>query len=36
MKRFDRVYAKIHLDHVEENMKAMQANLTDGTKMIGG
>jgi len=35
MKRFDRVYAKIHLDHVEENMKAMQANLTDGTKMIG-
>ena len=35
MKRFDRVYAKIHLDRVEENMRAMQKNLTDGTKMIG-
>ena len=35
MKRFDRVYAKIHLDHIEENMKAMEKNLTPGTKMIG-
>lgn len=35
MKQFDRVYAKIHLDYVEENMKAMRANLADDTKMIG-
>ena len=35
MKRFNRVYAKIHLDRVEYNMKSMAANLTEGTKMIG-
>lgn len=35
MRSFDRVYAKIHLDHIEENMEAMRKNLTPGTKMIG-
>ena len=35
MRRFERAYAKIHLDRVEENMKAMQAKLTPGTKMFG-
>lgn len=35
MRQFDRVYAKIHLDHIEENMEAMQKNLTAGTMMIG-
>lgn len=35
MRQFDRVYAKIHLDYIEENMKAMQKNLAPGTKMIG-
>lgn len=35
MKQFDRVYAKIHLDRIEENMKAMQENLTPKTMMIG-
>lgn len=35
MKQFDRVYAKIHLDYIEENMEAMQRNLTPGTMMIG-
>lgn len=35
MRQFDRVYAKIHLDYIEENMKAMQNNLLPGTMMIG-
>ena len=35
MKRFDRAYAKIHLDHIRANMEAMQKNLSPGTKMIG-
>ena len=35
MRSFDRVYAKIHLDYIEENMEAMRNNLTPGTKMIG-
>lgn len=35
MRQFDRAYAKIHLDRIEENMEAMQANLTPGTKMVG-
>ena len=35
MRQFERAYAKIHLDRIEENMKAMQANLTPGTKMFG-
>ncbi len=35
MRQFERVYAKIHLDRVEENMKAMERNLAAGTKMIG-
>lgn len=35
MRSFDRVYAKIHLDYIEENMESMRRNLTPGTKMIG-
>ena len=35
MRQFERAYAKIHLDRIEENMKAMQANLTPDTKMFG-
>lgn len=35
MRQFERAYAKIHLDRIEANMKAMQANLTPGTKMFG-
>ncbi len=35
MKQFDRVYAKIYLDRIEENMEAMQRNLTAGTMIIG-
>lgn len=35
MKEFKRIYAKIHLDYIEENMAAMQRNLTAGTMMIG-
>ena len=35
MKQFDRVYAKIYLDRSEENMEAMQRNLTAGTMIIG-
>lgn len=35
MKRFDRAYAKIYLDRIEENMEAMQRNLTPGTMMLG-
>ncbi len=35
MRQFERAYAKIHLDRIEENMKAMQANLTPGTKIFG-
>jgi len=35
MRQFERAYAKIHLDRIEENMKAMQANLKPGTKMFG-
>ena len=35
MKQFDRVYAKIYLDRIEENMEAMQRNLTVGTMIIG-
>lgn len=33
--KFDRVYAAIHLDRIEENMRAMQKNLHPGTKIIG-
>lgn len=32
---FDRIYAEIDLDHIEENMEAMQENLRPGTKMFG-
>lgn len=35
MRQFERIYAKIHLDRIEENMEAMERNLTPGTKMIG-
>ena len=35
MKWFNRVYAKIHLDYIEENMRAMQKNLKPGTMMMG-
>ena len=35
MKQFDRVYAQIYLDRIEENMEAMQRNLTAGTMIIG-
>lgn len=35
MKQFDRAYAKIYLDRIEENMEAMQRNLTPRTMMIG-
>ena len=35
MKIFDRAYAKIHLDHIRDNLEAMQGNLTPGTKIIG-
>lgn len=35
MRQFERVYAKIHLDRIEANMKAMQANLVLGTKIFG-
>lgn len=35
MKTFDRAYANIHLDHIRENMEAVQKNLTPGTKIIG-
>ncbi len=35
MRQFERAYAKIHLDRIEENMKAMQAKLTPGTKLFG-
>lgn len=35
MRSFERVYAKIHLDHIEENMKAIRRNLMPETKIIG-
>lgn len=35
MRQFERAYAKIHLDRIEDNMKTMQNNLTPGTKMFG-
>lgn len=35
MKRYSRVYAAVSLDAVRQNMEAMKANLTEGTKMIG-
>ena len=35
MKRFHRVYAKIHLDYIEQNIRAMQKNLLPGTSMMG-
>ena len=35
MRQFERAYAQIHLDRIEENMKAMQAKLAPGTKMFG-
>lgn len=35
MKYYDRVYAEINLDAIWHNMKAMQDNLTPGTKMCG-
>lgn len=35
MKSYTRVYAPIHLDAVEENMRQMKANLKEGTRMIG-
>lgn len=31
----DRTYAKIHLDHIEENMKEMARRLPPGTGMLG-
>ena len=35
MRQFERAYAQIHLDRIEENMKAMQAKLAPGTKLFG-
>ena len=35
MRQFERAFAQIHLDRIEENMKAMQAKLAPGTKMFG-
>lgn len=35
MRQFERAYAKIYLDRIEQNMEAMQKNLTPGTKMFG-
>lgn len=35
MRGFDRVYAKVHLDHIEENMRAVLGNLLPETKVIG-
>ncbi len=35
MRSYTRVYASIDLDAVEDNMKAMAANLTEGTAMMG-
>lgn len=35
MKQFDRAYALVHLDRIEENMESMRRNLTPGTMMIG-
>ena len=35
MRQFERAYAQIHLDRIEENMKAMKAKLAPETKMFG-
>lgn len=35
MSKYTRVYAAIDLDAIEENMKAMASNLTEGTGIIG-
>lgn len=35
MDTYDRVYAAIHLDAIEANMKAMQGNLSNGTGIMG-
>lgn len=35
MKRYDRAYALVHLDRIEENMEAMRRNLKPGTMIIG-
>ncbi|MBR5267290.1 MAG: alanine racemase [Lachnospiraceae bacterium] len=35
MRQFERAFAQIHLDRIEENMKVMQAKLAPGTKMFG-
>lgn len=35
MRPYTRVYASVDLDAVEDNMKAMAANLTEGTAMMG-
>ena len=35
MKRFDRAYAKIHLDRIRQNMEAIKANLDPDTPIIG-
>lgn len=35
MKQFERIFAKIHLDYIEDNMEAMRNNLAPGTMMIG-
>ncbi|MCI8512258.1 MAG: alanine racemase [Lachnospiraceae bacterium] len=32
---FDRAYVNIHLDRIEENMRAMQRNLAPGVRLIG-
>ncbi len=35
MKLYDRVYETVNLDAVRHNMEAMEANLKEGTRMIG-
>lgn len=35
MKQYERAYALVHLDRIEENMVSMQQNLKPGTMMIG-
>lgn len=35
MKNYSRVYAAVNLDAIRQNMEAMEANLTEGTGMIG-
>ena len=35
MKQYNRVYARIDLDHLHHNLNAMHANIDPDTKMVG-